>query len=127
MRDWEPDDTLSEGGHEAFLWIVPAAVSGRWQLEEGGAGWKGTLALMQAYQRVGGNVTVSRKALPLLGPSLSGVDFSFSFFNVDGTLRSIRGKFAGDRFDGSMRLDGYDTPVSGRRIDHPPGIAAPRR
>ena len=127
MRDWEPDDTLSEGGHEAFLWIVPAAVSGRWQLEEGGGGWKGTLDLMQAYQRVGGNLTVSRKAMPLLGPSLSGVAFSFSFINVDGALRSIRGRFDGDRFDGSMRLDGYDTPVSGRRIAHPPRIAAERR
>ena len=46
-------------------------------------------------------------------------DFSFSFINTDGTLRSVRGKFDGDKFDGWMRLDGYDTPVSGRRSAKP--------
>jgi SAM-dependent methyltransferase len=120
MSDWEPDETFSEADRDGFLWIVPARVDGRWQMEEGGAGWKGTLDLQQAFQRVGGNMTVSGKPLPLLGPALSGVNFSFSFFNTDGTLRTIRGKFDGDRFDGWMRFDGRDTVISGRRIAQAP-------
>jgi SAM-dependent methyltransferase len=115
MRDWEPDEVIYDANREAYLWIVPATVSGRWQFEENGT-WKGTLDLIQAYQRIGGHMTVARKDLPLLGARLAGVNFTFSFINPDGSLRSIRGKFDGDKFDGWMRFDGFDTPVSGRRI-----------
>jgi len=119
MKEWEPDEIMQDGESEAFLWIVPASVAGQWQIEEGGSGWKGTLDLMQAFQRVGGTVTTGGKSLPLLGPALYGTGFSFSFFNVDGNMRSIRGRFDGDKFDGWMKLEGYDTPVSGRRSVKP--------
>jgi SAM-dependent methyltransferase len=116
MRDWEPDDVIYDSEREAFLWIVPATVAGKWQFEEGGGGFKGTLDLIQAYQRVGGNMVMGKQSAALLGPKLSGNNFSFSFINSDGTLRSVRGKFDGDKFDGWLRLDGYDTPISGKRV-----------
>jgi hypothetical protein len=116
MRDWEPDDVIYDNEREAFLWIVPATVAGKWQFEEGGGGFKGTLDLIQAFQRVGGHMVVGKQSAALLGPKLTGNNFSFSFINTDGMLRSVRGKFDGDKFDGWMRLDGYDTPISGKRI-----------
>jgi hypothetical protein len=122
MRDWEPDDVIYDNEREAFLWIVPATIAGKWQFDEGGGGFKGTLDLIQAYQRVGGNMTMGKQAASLLGPKLSGNNFSFSFVNSDGTLRSVRGKFDGDKFDGWMRLEGYDTPISAKRI-----ATAPRK
>src|SRR5690606_5613603 len=30
MDDWEADETYGEGYHQAYLWIVPAKVAGRW-------------------------------------------------------------------------------------------------
>lgn len=120
MRDWPPDERFIEGDREAFLWIVPANVGGHWRMEEGRGLWQGTLDLTQAFQRVGGSVTVSGKPLTLLSPALSGASFSFSFVNVDGTLRSIRGTFDGDSFQGWMRLDRFETPVSGRRVAQSP-------
>jgi hypothetical protein len=122
MRDWEPDDVIYDSEREAFLWIVPATVAGKWQFEEGGGGFKGTLDLIQAYQRVGGNMMMGKQSAALLGPKLSGNNFSFSFINSDGTLRSVRGKFDGDKFDGWLRLEGYDTPISAKRI-----ATAPRK
>jgi SAM-dependent methyltransferase len=122
MRDWEPDDVIYDSEREAFLWIVPATVAGKWQFEEGGGGFKGTLDLIQAYQRVGGNMVMGKQSAALLGPKLSGNNFSFSFINSDGTLRSVRGKFDGDKFDGWLRLEGYDTPISAKRI-----ATAPRK
>jgi SAM-dependent methyltransferase len=122
MRDWEPDDVIYESDREAFLWIVPATVAGKWQFEEGGGGFKGTLDLIQAYQRVGGNMTTGKQPAPILGPRLSGNNFSFSFINADGTMRSVRGKFDGDKFEGWMKLEGYDTPISAKRV-----AAAPRK
>jgi len=122
MRDWEPDDVIYESEREAFLWIVPATISGKWQFDEGGGGFKGTLDLIQAFQRVGGSMMIGKQAAPLLGPRLSGNNFSFSFINTDGAMRSVRGKFDGDKFDGWLRLDGYDTPITARRI-----ATAPRK
>jgi SAM-dependent methyltransferase len=122
MRDWEPDDVIYESDREAFLWIVPATVAGKWQFEEGGGGFKGMLDLIQAYQRVGGNMTTGKQPAPILGPRLSGNNFSFSFINADGTMRSVRGKFDGDKFEGWMKLEGYDTPISTKRV-----ATAPRK
>ena len=95
---------------------MPATISGRWQFDESGGGFKGTLDLIQAYQRVGGNMTMGKHAAPVMGPKLTGNNFSFSFIHTDGALRSIRGKFDGDKFDGWMRLDGYDSPITGKRV-----------
>jgi SAM-dependent methyltransferase len=119
MRDWEPDETMGEADRQAFLWIVPANVAGHWRFSEARGTWQGTLDLVQAFQRVGGTVNVGGKPLPLLGPALSGTRFSFSFVNIDGTLRSIHGTFDGDTFEGAMRLDRFETPVSGRRASRP--------
>lgn len=122
MRDWEPDEVIYDNEREAFLWIVPATISGKWEITQDGGGFKGTLDLIQAYQRVGGNMTMGKQAIPLMGPKLTGNSFSFSFIHADGGMRSVRGKFDGDKFQGWMRLEGYDTPVSGKRL-----AAAPRK
>ena len=116
MRDWEPDETISEAFREAFLWIVPAPVAGRWSFREQRGEWVGTVDLAQAFQRVGGTLTVAGKGQALLGPALSGADFSFSFIDPEGQSRAIRGKFDGDKFDGWMRFATYDTRVSGQRM-----------
>ena len=115
MRDWEPDETINEAHREAFLWIVPAPVAGRWAFKEERGEWNGTVDLVQAFQRVGGSLAVGGKTQPLLSPTLSGADFSFSFTDPEGNSRGIRGKFDGDKFDGWMRFANYDTRVSGTR------------
>lgn len=122
MRDWEPDESINEAFREAFLWIVPAPVAGRWSLKEERGEWNATVDLTQAFQRVGGSLAVSGRTQPLLTPTLSGADFSFSFIDPEGNSRGIRGKFDGDKFDGWMRFANYDTRVSGVRTNK---IAAP--
>jgi SAM-dependent methyltransferase len=117
MRDWEPDETLNEAYRDAFLWIVPAPVAGRWAFKEERGEWNGTVDLAQAFQRVGGTLAVGGKVQPLLTPTLSGADFSFSFVDPEGNSRGIRGKFEGDKFDGWMRFANYDTRVSGQRLN----------
>ena len=120
MRDWEPDESFTEDARQGFLWIVPATVSGRWLLSETDGTWKGALDVTQAFQRAGGTVTVEGKALPMLSPTLSGTSFAFSFVNVDGSFRAIRGRVDGDRFEGAMYLEGAEFPVSGQRTAQAP-------
>jgi SAM-dependent methyltransferase len=115
MRDWEPDELINEAHRDAFLWIVPARVAGRWSFKEERGEWDGTVELTQAFQRVGGSLASGGKTQPLLSPVLSGADFSFSFIDPDGNSRAVRGKIDGDKFDGWMRFANYDTRVSGQR------------
>lgn len=116
MREWEPDETMNVDFRDAFLWIVPAQVEGRWTFASDNGDWKAVADLIQSFQRVGGTLVNSGRAQPLLGPSLSGADMSFTFLDGDGAPRSIRGQVTDDRFEGKMRVANYDTRVTGRRI-----------
>jgi hypothetical protein len=60
----------------------------------------------------------------MLGTSLRGNEIAFSFYNADGTLRSVRGNVNGDKFNGWLRLEGYDTPLTGRRVPQAPAKKA---
>jgi len=115
MRDWEPDDTLTEGFTEAYLWIVPASIAGRWTFQEQRGEWVGSAEFSQAFQHVGGYLTDAHKSQPLLSPALSGANLSFSFVDSNGQSLSIRGKVDGDKFDGWMRFPSYETRVTGQR------------
>ena len=38
MAEWEPDETANVEGRQAFLWLVPAKVSGNWTVQLAGQG-----------------------------------------------------------------------------------------
>lgn len=53
MGDWRPDRREKVGDTAIFLWVVPAQVAGRWQVQVDGAA-SGMIALDQHYQQVSG-------------------------------------------------------------------------
>ncbi len=120
MREWEPDETMSAEFREAFLWIVPAQVEGRWSFASDNGHWKAVADLTQSFQRIGGMLVEGGRSQVLLGAAVSGADLSFTFMDGDGATRSIRGQVTNDRFEGKMRFATYDTPVTGRRVRAPP-------
>jgi SAM-dependent methyltransferase len=115
MHDWEPDETLSVDDHQAYLWIVPAPVAGRWLLREERGVWSAVLQVAQQFQRIGGTLSVSGRAQPLLGPVLSGADLAFTFVD-NGGARVLRGRVDGDRFEGNLVFGNYRTRVTGQRV-----------
>jgi SAM-dependent methyltransferase len=119
MRDWEPDETFTEGYRDAYLWIVPGQAAGRWTFKEEKGEWIGTADLSQVFQRVGGYLRVGDKSQPLLSPTLVGDQLSFSFADPDGQARSVRGTIKGDSFDGWLRQSTYDTKITGTRTPIP--------
>ena len=121
MRDWEPDETISEAFREAFLWIVPANVAGRWTFHEQRGNWVGTAEFTQAFQHIGGYLTDVNKSQTLLSPALSGATLSFFFLDPDGQSLSVRGTVDGDKFDGWLRFPSYEARVTGQRTSEAPG------
>ena len=115
MGEWEPDATARIGESEAFLWIVPARVDGRWALRGEGGFFAGELALTQQFQRVGGTLTLRGKAQPVLGAYVEGDILGFTFVDADGGVRSVRARIDGGRLSGSLRFAGTLTPVTGAR------------
>ena len=72
MEDWEPDQTISEGGRTAYLWYVPAKVAGTWT-------WPNALlALKQNFQKIEGSLRINGKDLPIQNAKLDGDRISFA-------------------------------------------------
>lgn len=120
MGDWEPDETIQESFRDAYLWIVPANVAGRWSFREERGDWTATADLVQSLQRVGGTLTLGAKPQPLLSATLTGATLSFFFVDGDGQSRSVRGTVTGDRFEGWLRFPSYESRVTGQRAPAPP-------
>jgi Methyltransferase domain len=113
--EWRPDDHIVldvpekekvNGVPKAtiLLWIVPAKVSGKWQVQLD-SGEKFEIVLRQNYQVVTGSTSEEGAASKLGQVSLRGREITFTF--GDGTARrQFRGSVAGEAMQGSVSLSG---------------------
>lgn len=108
MEDWEPDESSDVDGRRAYLWIVPANVSGRWAMELSGAGGseKFSLNLDQRYQKIEGVAYLGAILAGLREPRLSGFRISFACVDNNGVRRDFSGRVTGGTMEGSFRTDG---------------------
>ena len=115
MGEWEPDVTERVGDAEAFLWIVPARVEGRWALRDGSGFFSAELTLTQRFQRIGGTIRQRDNVQPLLGAYVEGDVVGFTFVGQDSGVRSVRARVDGGSLAGSLRFAGSLSAVTGRR------------
>jgi SAM-dependent methyltransferase len=116
MGDWDADETYTEEFRNAYLWIVPADVSGEWQVREESGGFQGTIALTQRYQRVGGTLTpAGGKPQPLLGATLRGDKLAFSFIDAENNLRTATVTVSDKRLFGDLSWFGRQTSIVGTK------------
>jgi hypothetical protein len=114
MGEWEPDQHLKVETRDAYVWIVPANVSGKWALKDDRGSFSGTLSLVQRYQRVGGTFTLGGKTRQLLGAWIDGDTLGFSFIDSDNHLLSARFTVSGSSMTGAMS-DSRKTPLTASR------------
>ena len=116
--DWRPDDQIVLDVPEKekvngvpratiFLWVVPAKVSGRWQMQvEGGDEYD--LTLRQSYQSLDGSANARGRQAKLSYAALRGAEIDFAL--GDGSARRhFKGKVSGDAMQGSVDLGGGRT------------------
>jgi len=115
MGEWEPDEAFASDGSEAFLWIVPARVQGRWKLRDDRF-FEGEVELVQFFQRIGGTITIRGKSQPITGAYVNGPTIGFTFQDTDGAIRSVRARVDGDRMSGQLRFPGNIALLTGRRL-----------
>jgi hypothetical protein len=113
--EWQPDEQIVLDVPEKekvngvpratiSLWIVPAKVQGRWQLQVDG-GPQYDLSLRQKYQSVNGSATAAGKEFKLASASLRGPDITFALFE-GGVRRTFKGTVQSDAMSGAVDLGG---------------------
>jgi len=106
MDDWTPDETSSISGRQAYFWIVPANVNGKWSVElSGGSGEKVDLVIDQRFQKIEGWAQLGQVQAGLREALLRGPDIHFFYVDQAGVGRSFTGRVDGGRMEGSFRGD----------------------
>lgn len=110
LGDWEPDETVEVEGRKAYLWVVPAAVEGRWQVAFPGEGF--VLRIERRYQKLSTSGERGGKSVPVLGARLRGTEVRFNAFDRDGTSRSFTGRLVGERLVGESHVGTGTSPMA---------------
>jgi len=112
MEDWQPDQTVTVEGRDAFLWIVPAKVAGTWKLSvpvgSGEESWD--VRLGQQFQVLSGRAQNGDKSFNLADARLRGANVRFGFVDGNGVKREFSGQVRGDRMEGTTQTQA-GTPV----------------
>jgi hypothetical protein len=116
--DWHPDEQFTWDVPEkekvngvpsatVYLWIVPARVAGRWQIDVAApANESYDLTLRQNFQNLDGTVKGGGvKGGKLTQSRLAGEEISFAF-TVGGDRHRFKGRVAGETMEGTVQLAG---------------------
>ena len=98
MGEWEPDVRDSASGHWVFLWVVPAAIEGRWRMTAGKQAIM--LDIRQQFQTFAGTASIDGRSAAVENGRIRGGEISFS---VDG--QAYRGTFRGRTIEGEGGAD----------------------
>jgi SAM-dependent methyltransferase len=97
MGEWRPDRHDKVNGRDAYFWVVPAKVAGRWRIEDG----KDTIEieLSQQYQEIQGTARIGESATVLQETNLRGDEIRFVVELPSGQTRAYRGKVTANRIE----------------------------
>ena len=108
MEDWQPDQTATVEGRDAYLWIVPAKVGGNWKLAvpagSGEESWQVTLD--QQFQKLTGKASDGARTFDLAEARLNGPNVRFTFVDANGQKREFNGRTRGNNMEGTTKTQG---------------------
>jgi SAM-dependent methyltransferase len=98
LGDWPHDEKVEAEGRSGYLWVVPAAVEGTWQVDVPGHEFR--LRIERRYQSLVTSGERGGKALHVIGARLRGTEIQFASFDRDGASRIFTGRLAHGRLSG---------------------------
>ena len=108
MEDWQPDQTATVEGRDAYLWIVPAKVGGNWKLAvpvgSGEESWQ--VSLDQQFQKLTGKASDGARTFDLAEARLNGPNVRFTFVDANGQKREFNGRTRGSNMEGTTKTQG---------------------
>ena len=106
LEDWEPDEVVRVEGRTGYLWVVPAAVAGEWQIRLENETFR--VKVEQRYQQLTTSGERDGRALHVIGARLRGTEIRFTSFDRDGSVRHFRGRVEGARLAGESEGPGIE-------------------
>ena len=128
MGGWQPDEQSRAGGASAYLWLVPANVSGEWQLAFPQGGRAQSLSMTvdrQRFQFPEGTVQLGAAETSLRDARVIGERVRFAFTGSDGVLRTFEGKVSGGKMEGQVSDGRRSERFSATRKGEGPAIETP--
>ena len=107
MGEWKPDDVSTFGKEDAYFWIIPANVSGKWHWTEGKERSKNNweLEVRQVFQEITAQVNYKGKLFPLRAGKIKGDGIRFTLDGDPfgkGTPVEFTGRIRGNTIEGVM-------------------------
>ena len=105
MGNWEPDQTVTvPQGHNVYFWVIPANVTGIWELDNPREKERYVMKLSQQFQIVSGTLRLGSDEIPVKNLELRGDRLQFvaeRFFK--GQMQTVRfiGRVQGDLIEGT--------------------------
>ena len=112
MDDWEPDERSSTEDGQAYFWIVPADVQGRWNFAAQSGKDSFPVQFTQTFQQVTG--TAGERNRAVTNATLRGDALAFGFED-DGKPVKVAARVKGERIEADVTRDGKTTKYVGTR------------
>lgn len=116
MGDWEPDAEVNpaNGYLQAYLWIVPADVSGQWTLEGGADNPSLNVRIEQKYQRLSASL-LGQPGLTVRAARLRGAQIELDLVDTQNRAFTLKGTVDGNAMELAGRRGGQAVTYRGRR------------
>ncbi|WP_206606246.1 class I SAM-dependent methyltransferase [Steroidobacter cummioxidans] len=113
MDDWRPDESSVSTDGAAYLWIVPADVSGKWTFKQERGKDSFNVNLVQTFQKLSG--TVGKRSDDVSNAEVRGtqVEMMFSEGNVQTRLKGV---VTGNRIDAQVTRNDVTSNFVGTRL-----------
>ena len=103
LEDWESDETVRVEGRMGYLWVVPADISGAWDVTAPDE--KLQVRIEQKFQKLVTTGERAGKPVSVIGAQLRGTEVRFTAFDRDGIARRYVGRIDGARMAGTASAD----------------------
>lgn len=111
MDDWRPDDSSVSTDGAAYLWIIPADVSGRWTFKQQRGADSFEVHLAQTFQKLDGTAGQGEE---LTNAELRGTQLELMFSEGDVHTR-LKGQVQGNRIEAQVVRNDKTTTFIGTR------------
>jgi hypothetical protein len=104
MEEWRPDQQATVEFRDAYLWIVPAKINGKWRMQQvAGSGTEQIeLDIVQKFQFFEGKARLGGRSVEILDGKLNGDRMTFTLVDGNGTRRNYTGRVDGGRIEGTV-------------------------
>lgn len=101
MGEWEPDQEKTVEGSNIYYWVVPANVSGKWNIKGDGKPGLDSVTIEQNFQKITGTAQINGENRKLGSGRVTGDKFTFTVepTAAGGQPLTITGQINGDQIE----------------------------